>query len=335
MSSEIRSCVVSYALPDVTKKLVYYISYFVESTADFEVIERQKDFLRIRWTVSKSAFRRVYEFITLPITGKCIDENKIVVTGSSTSFNFEITLDIRPNHEVIIAVSGKCSGDLDKCRRFVETYINALSAYVKNPTAINTVFNLPLPKPEKPTTPTPPTTPPKPPPTPPTPAKPEVKETPKPPTPPTPSRLSTPPPTTTPTQVKPEEKPTTPTGIAPAKPPVSPEEALDLVNLAMVLLKAPLVATLDLKPGWSVEDLIAFFVGESDKYKKYTYVIATLRSPVGIDISVLLDYEGRIVAWRGLVGNTEYDISEPQKLLVVLSNYTNSHLVVRIWGITK
>jgi len=103
----------------------------------------------------------------------------------------------------------------------------------------------------------------------------------------------------------------------------------------MVLLKAPLVATLDLKPGWSVEDLIAFFVGESDKYKKYTYVIATLRSPVGIDISVLLDYEGRIVAWRGLVGNTEYDISEPQKLLVVLSNYTNSHLVVRIWGITK
>lgn len=142
--------------------------------------------------------------------------------------------------------------------------------------------------------------------------RPEVKEeSPK-------ARVEAKPPTTPPPPPSVEAKPAPPKPPTPPKLTVSPEEALDLVNPAMTLLKAPLVASLDLKPTWTIEDLLSFFVVSSSKFRDYNYVIATLRSNGDLDVSILLDQDGGIVAWRGFVGGREYDISERIKLITLL-----------------
>jgi hypothetical protein len=120
-----------------------------------------------------------------------------------------------------------------------------------------------------------------------------------------------------------------------AKPVVSPEEALDPVNLALKLIKAPLVASIDLKPNWSIKDLLAFFTGSSSRIKEYTYVVATMRSNGELDVSILLDPDGNIAAWRGLIKGVEHEISEPEKLLAQLQEYTSREVKIRIWGVKK
>lgn len=132
-----------------------------------------------------------------------------------------------------------------------------------------------------------------------------------------------PPAITPPTRVERPPKP---------KPPVSPEEALDPLKLAGVILKAPLVASIDLKPNWSVDNLLSSFKASSSKFKEFQYVIVTLRVDGDVDVSILLDQDGDIVAWRGVIAGREFNISKPEDLLAHLKNYTTKELKARIWG---
>lgn len=315
MSAEVKTYIVSYATPDVTLKLVYYVGHFLDSSGVFEVVDRGMDQYRVRWIVSRTAVRRVVELLTIPRLGRIVGE-KIVVPGSSSSFNFTLEFSIRPNREVVILVSGKCSGDLDKCRRFVDLYLAALSAYVKNPplTTLTTILNLPLPQITRalptPTHPTPPPTP-------------SMEK----PITPAPKPAETAPPTPPPrSEVKiPEVK----------APLIDPSEALDVVNLATVVIKSPIVSMHVFKPGWSIEDLLFYFTKESSKLRDYTYGISTVKSNTDLDLSIYLDREGNIVAWRGWVKGKEYDISKPYLLLELLKDYSNRELRVRIYGVKK
>ena len=341
MSIEIKTYIVSYAIPDVTLKLVYYVGHFLDSSGVFEVVERGVDQYRVRWIVSRTAVRRVVELVTIPKLGRIVGE-KIVVSGSASSFNFTLEFSIRPNREVVILVTGKCGGDLDRCRKFIDVYLAALSAYVKNPplTTLSTILSLPIPQVARaPPTPTPPT----PPITPPREAEkkpieaPQVKPTTPPPTPP-PEKPPTPVPK--PTETAPTPPPTPPARIEVKMPevkapPVDPSEALDILNLATVVIKSPIVSMHVYKPGWSVEDLLFYFTKESSKLRDYTYGISTVKNDTDLDLSLYLDQEGNMVAWRGRVKDKEYDVSKPYLLLELLKDYTNRELRVRIYGVKK
>jgi hypothetical protein len=138
-----------------------------------------------------------------------------------------------------------------------------------------------------------------------------------------------------PVEVKPPTPPTPPpTRVErpPAKLAVTPEQALDPLNIARSLLKAPLVASIDLKPTWSVKDLLSFFKSSAGKLRDYTYALATMRSDGDLDVTILLDQGGDIVAWRGVIEKREHDISKPDELISKLQNYGGREVRVRIWG---
>jgi hypothetical protein len=60
-----------------------------------------------------------------------------------------------------------------------------------------------------------------------------------------------------------------------------------------------------------------------------------VKSDTDLDLSLYLDREGNIVAWRGRVKDKEYDVSKPYLLLELLKDYTNREVRIRIYGVKK
>jgi hypothetical protein len=307
-------------------KLIYYFGFFLDNipiysrkdeylmvTYSIDVTEKRDEAYVVKWSYP-GFMRRVSEYITIP-TRASVKDGDLVVSGRSASFNFTVTFSVKQDKETIVNATRTCTGRTDKCQEFLELLLALLQYYIREPptSILGIVTYLPPVISVAP-------------PTPPKPVLREAEALKPPPTPPIETR-----------EVKPTAPTTRPTVVTPpkAKPVVSPEEALDPVNLAMKLIKAPLVASIDLKPNWSIKDLLAFFTGSSSRIKEYTYVVATLRSNGELDVSILLDPDGNIAAWRGLIKGVEHEISEPEKLLGQLQEYTSREVKVRIWGVKK
>jgi hypothetical protein len=313
-------------------KLIYYFGFFLDNIPSYlrkdkylmafyriEIAEKRDEAYVVKWSY-RGFMASISEYITIP-TRTSVKDGDLIVSGRGTSFNFTVTFNVKRDKETIVNTTIVCTGRTDRCQEFLEPLLALLQYYIREPppSILSIVTYLPPVISVAPPTP----------PTPPTPPKPVSREaeTVKPtPTPPIETR-----------EVKPTAPTTRPTVVTPpkAKSVVSPEEALDPVNLAMKLIKAPLVASIDFKPNWSIKDLLAFFTGSSSRIKEYTYVVATMRSNGELDVSILLDPDGNIAAWRGLIKGVEHEISEPEKLLGQLQEYTSREVKVRIWGVKK
>jgi hypothetical protein len=313
-------------------KLIYYFGFFLDYIPGYlrkdkylmvtyiiDVTDNRGEAYVVKWSYP-GFMRKVSEYITVP-TRASVKDGDLIISGRGASFNFTITFSVKQDKETIVNATRTCTGRTDICQEFLELLLILLQYYIREPPAsiLSIVTYLPPVISVAPPAPL----------TPPTPPKPVLREAEvsKPtPTPPIETR-----------EIKPSAPTTRPTVITPpkAKPVVSPEEALDPVNLAMKLIKAPLVASIDLKPNWSIKDLLAFFTGSSSRIKEYTYVVATMRSSGELDVLILLDPDGNIAAWRGLIKGVEHEISEPEKLLGQLQEYTSREVKVRIWGVKK
>jgi len=313
-------------------KLIYYFGFFLNNipsysrkdeylmvTYSIDVTEKRDEAYVVKWSYP-GFMRKISEYITIP-TRASVKDGDLIVSGRSASFNFTITFSVKQDKETIVNATRTCTGRTDRCQKFLELLLAILQYYIREPPASILSIVTYLPPVISVAPPTPP-----PPPTLPKPVLREAEVAKPTPTPPIGTR-----------EVKPTAPTPTPTVVTPpkAKPVVSPEEALEPVNLAMKLIKAPLVASIELKPNWSIKDLLAFFTGSSSRIKEYTYVVATLRSNGEINVSILLDPGGNIVAWCGVIKGVEHEISEPEKLLGLLQEYTSREVKVRIWGVKK
>ena len=313
-------------------KLIYYFGFFLDNipsysrkdeylmvTYGIEITEKRDEAYVVKWSYP-GFMRRVSEYITIP-TRASVKDGDLIVSGRGTSFNFTVTFSVKQDKETIVNATRTCTGRTDRCLEFLELLLAILQYYIREPPASILSIVTYLPPVISVAPPTPP-----PPPTPPKPVLREAEAAKPTPTPPIETR-----------EVKPTAPTPKPTVVTPpkAKPAVSPEEALDPLNLAMKLIKAPLVASIDLKPNWSIKDPLTFFTGSSSRIKEYTYVVATMRSNGELNVSILLDPDGNIAAWRGSIKGVEHEISEPEKLLAQLQEYTSREVKIRIWGIKK
>ena len=313
-------------------KLIYYFDFFLDNIHIYssknkrliafhriDITEKRGEAYVVKWSY-KGFMGKVSEYITISRRAS-VKNGDLIVAGHGTSFNFTVTFNVKQDKETIVNATRTCTGETDKCLDFLDLLLATLQYYIRDPPASILSIVTYLPPVISVAPPTPP-----PPPTPPKPVLREAEAVKPTPTPPIETR-----------GVKPTAPTKRPTVVAPpkAKPVVSPEEALDPVNLAMKLIKAPLVASIVFKPNWSIKDLLAFFTGSSSRIKEYTYVVATMRSNGELDVSILLDPDGNIAAWRGLIKGVEHEISEPEKLLGLLQEYTGREVKVRIWGVKK
>jgi len=298
---------------DIASKLIYYFNFFLDNLVMYarrepfvsytlNVVERRNGSYVVRWGYP-SLLRRAHVSVTMPTRAE-LREGKILVTGQSDQFTFTYLFEVSPrDNKSLIKGTRTCTGNIVRCQAFLELITGVLRLYMRDPPrdVLDIIVHLPSPLPA---------------------ARPPVEV--KPPTPPTPP----PAPPTTPTPPPPPahvEKP-------PVKLAVAPEQALDLLNIARSLLKAPLVASIDLKPTWSVEDLLSFFKSSAGKLRDYTYALATMKSDGDLDVTILLDQGGDIVAWRGVVEKREHDISKPEELISRLQKYSDREVRVKVWG---
>jgi len=313
-------------------KLIYYFDFFLDNIPIYlsknkyliafhriDITEKRDEAYVVKWTY-RGFMGKVSEYITISRRAS-VKDGDLMVSGRGASFNFTVTFSVKQDKETIVNATRTCTGRTDRCQEFLDLLLAILQYYIREPPASILSIVTYLPPVISVAPPAPP-----PPPTPPKPVSREAEAVKPTPTPPIETR-----------EVKPTAPTPTPTVVTPpkAKPVVPPEEALDPVNLALKLIKAPLVSSIDLKPNWSIKDLLAFFTSSSSRIKEYTYVVATLRSNGEINVSILLDPDGNIAAWRGLIKGVEHEISEPEKLLAQLQEYTSREVKVRIWGVKK
>lgn len=300
---------------DIASRLIYYFNFFLDNLVMYarrepyllvsytlDIVERRSGSYVVRWGYP-SLLRRAHVNVTMPTRAE-LREGKILVTGQSDQFTFTYLFEVSPSdNKSLIKGTRTCTGNIVRCQEFLELITGVLRLYMRDPPrdVLDIIVHLPSPLPA---------------------ARPPVEV--KPPTPPTPP----PAPPTMPTPPPPPARVEKP----PVKLAVAPEQALDPLNIARSLLKAPLVASIDLKPTWSVKDLLSFFKSSAVKFRDYTYVLVTMRSDEDLDVTILLDQVGDIVAWRGVIDRREHDISKPEELISRLQSYTGREVRVRIWG---
>jgi len=107
--------------------------------------------------------------------------------------------------------------------------------------------------------------------------------------------------------------------------------ALSVEGIAYILRKSPETRKIVLRAGWRVGDLLEYIRGEAKKYIEHQLILVKLRIPILLDVWLVVDTSGDVIAWRGLVRDRECGVSWPEELYGVLGEFTGEDLEVTIW----
>ena len=107
--------------------------------------------------------------------------------------------------------------------------------------------------------------------------------------------------------------------------------ALSVEGVAYILRKSPETHTIVLRAGWRVGDLLEYIRGEARKYREYQLILVKLRIPILLDVWLVVDTSGDVIAWRGLIRDRERGVSWPEELYRVLGEFTGEDIEVTIW----
>jgi hypothetical protein len=107
--------------------------------------------------------------------------------------------------------------------------------------------------------------------------------------------------------------------------------ALSVEGIAYILSKSPETHTIILRAGWRVGDLLEYIRGEAGKYREYQLILVKLRIPVRLDVWIVVDTSGDVIAWRGLVGDKDYGASWPDELYKLLEGFEGDDIEVTVF----
>jgi hypothetical protein len=107
--------------------------------------------------------------------------------------------------------------------------------------------------------------------------------------------------------------------------------ALSVEGVAYILRKSPETRTIVLRAGWRVGDLLEYIRGEARKYREYQLILVKLRIPLRLDVWIVVDTSGDVIAWRGLVGDKDYGASWPDELYKLLEEFEGDDVEVTVF----
>jgi len=107
--------------------------------------------------------------------------------------------------------------------------------------------------------------------------------------------------------------------------------ALSVEGIAYIPRKSPETHTIVLRAGWRVGDLLEYIRGEARKYREYQLILVKLRIPLRLDVWVVVDTSGDVIAWRGLVGDKDYGASWPGELYKLLEEFEGDDIEVTVF----
>jgi hypothetical protein len=107
--------------------------------------------------------------------------------------------------------------------------------------------------------------------------------------------------------------------------------ALSVEGVAYILRKSPETHTIVLRVGWRVGDLLEYIRGEARKYREYQLILVRLRIPLRLDVWLVVDTSGDVIAWRGLVGDKDYGASWPDELYKLLEEFEGGDVEVTVF----
>jgi hypothetical protein len=107
--------------------------------------------------------------------------------------------------------------------------------------------------------------------------------------------------------------------------------ALSVEGVAYILRKSPETHTIVLRVGWRVGDLLEYIRGEARKYREYQLILVKLRIQVRLDVWIVVDTSGDVIAWRGLIGDNEYGASWPDELYKLLEEFEGGDVEVTVF----
>lgn len=152
-------------------------------------------------------------------------------------------------------------------------------------------------------------------------------------TPPTP-----PPPVTVPAKPQPPVSAPTPAPAVPAptKPDEYPvEKLLDETYLAVLMLKSDLIATKNLSPGWTINDLVKTTLDSIREIAKYKLALITIRDSLNrVSITIPVSRAGDLMGFVGVVGNKPLKglTGELEKTVPTISRMP---VTIRLWGVKE